>query len=227
MDDLQKEKSFQQVNAWIQEAVSALGAGQLGKARELFLKVTETAPSFADAYYNLGVICDLEKKPDDAIKFYVKTLKYNPKHAECLTNMGAAHSNAGRHGIAIPFLTRAVESNPLLIQPRLNLGITYRHMEQPEKALEALKGAVGVEPRNAYALYLAGCAAQEAGFNTESARFLEQALDIKPTYTDALIVLVDVLLELEMPEHAIEILETFIANNPNNETAKECLRRIR
>lgn len=226
MNESPGEERAQEVNAWIREAVDALRAAELDKARTLFLKVIEAAPAFADAYYNVGVICDLKNDPEQAIRYYAEALKHNPTHAECLTNMGAAHSNATRYSIAIPFLNRAIQSNPSLLQPRLNLGITYRHMEQPDKALDALKDAVRLDSRNAYALYLAGCAAQEAGLHTEAARYLEEALTVKPTYTDALIVLVDALLELELPEDAIRQLETFVRRNPDNEAAKECLRRV-
>lgn len=227
MDETEKEKMFQQANAWVREAVGALKAGQNDKARELFLKVIEIAPAFADAYYNLGVICDMQKNQSEALKYYAAALKYNPTHAQCLTNLGALHSNAGRYTVAIPFFIRAVESDPNLFQPRINLGITYRHMEQPDKALESLKGALSLEPENPYVLYLSGCAAQEAGFHTEAERHLKSALRIRPNYTDALIVLVDVYLEMEDAEQAVRILESFIQNNPDNEPAKDCLRRIR
>lgn len=227
VDDSQQEKLAQEVNGWIREALDALRAGRLDSAKELFLKVTHAAPHFSEAYYNLGVIFDLQKNTDEAIRYYSEALKHNPKHAECLTNLGAAHSNAGRHAIAVPFFNRAIQNNPNLLQPRLNLGITYRNMEQPARALEALKGALTVDPQNPYVLYLAGCAAQESGFHTDAERFLQAALAAKPDYTDALIILVDVLLDLEDPARAVESLESFIRRNPNNETARDCLRRIR
>ena len=227
MDETEKEKMFEQANAWVREAVSALKIGRHDRARELFLKVIEIAPGFADAYYNLGVICDMQKNSADALTYYTATLKYNPDHAQCLTNLGAIHSNAGRYASAVPFFLRAIKSDPNLFQPQINLGITYRHMEQPDKAMEALKGALTLEPENPYALYLAGCAAQESGFHTDAGRYLKSALRIRPNYTDALIVLVDVCLEMEDPEQAVGILEAFLKTNPDNEPAKDCLRRIR
>lgn len=227
MDEKEIDAVARQANTWIREATEAMSMRQFDRARELFLKVIGVAPAFSDAHYNLGVICDLEKNPGQAVKYYEEALKRDPNHARALTNLGAAHSNAGRFKIALPFFHRAIAADPNLIQPRINLGITHRHLEEPGHALEALKGALGIEPGNGYVLYLAGCAAQEAGIHVEAERLLSAALRIRPNYTDALIVLVDVLLELESPERAVEVLETFIRDNPNSEPAAECLRRIK
>ncbi len=227
IDDSGREALHQEVNRWIQNALGALKAGKLGDAKDLFLRVVSRAPAFADGYYNLGVICDLEHEPEQAIRYYTQALKHNAQHAECLTNMGAAHSNAGRYSIAIPFFKRAITSNPNLIQPRVNLGITYRHLEQPAQALETLSAAAQMDPSNAYILYLAGCAAQESGRPTEAERFCKAALHCRPNYTDAALLLVDVLIEMENAEEAVSLLEGFMGQNPNDATAGECLLRIR
>ena len=54
-------------------------SGALEDAADSFLKVTTLEPSFAPAYFNLGLVRLLQREPDDAIEPLAKSLRLQPR----------------------------------------------------------------------------------------------------------------------------------------------------
>ena len=68
-----------------------------------------------------------------------KALLLDPDHVEALTLLAQIHDDAGHHAEALAYLRRLrkLKDDPAVLY---NIGVVYRHMGQPENAVDAMRG---------------------------------------------------------------------------------------
>ena len=92
-------------------AVSHYQAGRLAEAEALLRGIVDVARR-PEWFVNLGVICDEQEKPREAIEAYQQALKLRPEFAEAHNNLGNAHQALGEVDEAMAAYRRALAIAP-------------------------------------------------------------------------------------------------------------------
>jgi adenylate cyclase len=119
----------------------------LARALELAQKAISLDDSNAAAYSVLGWIYGMKRQYDQAIAECERAVFLDPNSADNFHRLGFVLNWAGRAEEAIPYLQNALRLNPLPdVSYFIQLAISYRDSGQYEKAIEAAKKALQLEP---------------------------------------------------------------------------------
>jgi tetratricopeptide (TPR) repeat protein len=126
-------------------------AGDLGQAERYFDKCLELAPDFAEALNYVGYMwAEKGEKLEEARERIQKAVKLEPKNGAYLDSLGWVHFKLNEPQAALERLLEAVR---LLEEPDAtvydHLGDVYAALNQLEKAREAWRKSLEVEPSEA------------------------------------------------------------------------------
>jgi len=113
--------------------------GKYIEAIEIFRKVIEIKPDFADAHANLGVTLKSMGRLEEAKESYKKAIEIEPKNAGRYYNLAITLSDLGMHEEAIENYYRAIDLEPNFIEAKANLGILLFSKNQYEESIKFLK----------------------------------------------------------------------------------------
>ncbi|MCR9193508.1 MAG: sulfotransferase [Hyphomonas sp.] len=137
-----------EIIAELERAYSLQTAGQLAQAESIYLAVLDQDPNNIHALNLLGVVYLLTERPAEATETIARAVAIAPDDPEARTNLGLAHKDMGNLESAENSFRAAIESQPTA--PRLNnLGNVLLEQGRPADAVNALKHAIQLSPRQA------------------------------------------------------------------------------
>jgi len=98
-------------------------SGDSISAVRFYLQTIQLAPSYAPAYYNLGVIYSERGNYVEALKYYETAIKHNGSYVECYCNCGVIHKSQGNLEGAIQYYAKALSINPNFEIARNNMAV--------------------------------------------------------------------------------------------------------
>ena len=124
-----------------------------------------------------------------ALESYLKCVELDGDDALTISYLAEAYERLERYEEAIKYYNKAKELNPELAEPWLGIGIIKELQGFSKEAINFLKHAVEIQAENAnYRLVLAEALFKE-GQVSEAEGHLEIALQLEPSYDDAIIML--------------------------------------
>ena len=118
-------KTVAEADEWLTKGNTAYEAKEFAEAIKCYKKATELDPSFASAYYNLGIIYAAKGMLDESISAYKKVLTIKPGYYAARNNLGAIYIQKGMLDEAISELNQVLAINPDLPNAHYNLGECY------------------------------------------------------------------------------------------------------
>ncbi len=173
------------------EAYSLLGnlyvkQKRLDEARHEFetLAARQTKP--VGAHTVLGMILQMQKKPDEAIKAYGEALRLDPSAPVAANNTAYLYAQRGENLDQALALARAAATR-LPDEPMITdtVGWVYYKKQQPALAVLELEKTVAKAPDNALFKYHLGLAYASAGQQDKARHALEDALRLNPSFEGA------------------------------------------
>jgi tetratricopeptide (TPR) repeat protein len=143
-------------NEAFRQATTALREGHLDEAASGFEAVTRALPTFAGAYFNLGLVREEQGKFDEAVASLKKALALNPRLPGANLFLGIAHYRLNQYEPAAAALRLETKQNPSDAKAWMWLGVTQLAMEQPEDAAVSLDKAAKLAPNDVDTLYHRG-----------------------------------------------------------------------
>lgn len=119
---------------------------EFSKAIQAYQKVIELAPTYIEAYNNLGIIYQMFGDIDKAYEAYRKTTEINPKYEKGYNNLGMVLLLKGAYEEAQEAFQKALTLNSNNIESQINLGILFKGKSQWEKAIESYQKALAIDP---------------------------------------------------------------------------------
>ena len=110
------------------------------------IKLMESHPTYADAYYRLGVIHLGRGKIEQAISSFQQAVDSNPDYTEARIKLGISQGFAGRYDEAETNLSYILEKRPSFADIYYYLGIIHASNKQIFKAVQDLKKAIEINP---------------------------------------------------------------------------------
>jgi len=131
-------------------------AGRLDEAADGFASVTRFAPTFAEAFLNLGLVRSEQGRNEEAITNFEKALLLKPRLHGANLFLGIAEFRLNHAEKAVEALKKETSSYPRDANAWMWLGVAELINEQPELAADALDKAAKLAPNDIDILYHRG-----------------------------------------------------------------------
>ena len=132
-------------------------------AAQEYRKVVSLVPRFAEAYMNLGLVCELQSRLPDAIAAFEKAVQLKPGLVGAQFFLGVDYSKSGNAKAAIPHLEATVHARPNLPDAWSWLASAYQETGRPSRQIETLQAGLRANPDSIDLLYLLGQAYEQRG----------------------------------------------------------------
>ena len=150
------------------------------------IKTMETHPTYADAYYRLGIIQLGQGKIEEAIGNFQKAVDFNPDYTEARMKLGISQTFAGQYDDAEKNLSFILEKRPSFADVHYYLGIIHAGQKQIPAAIQHLEKAVTINPAYKDAILKLGVLyCQQQQYNL-ALNMLERANRLDPADQDLL-----------------------------------------
>ena len=206
---------------------------ELGRHDEA-LAAIETAvqldPDSSMVQSNLGLILAELGRYDEALAAASRAIEIDPKGDNVFLNQSKVLISMGRVVDAEESLRRANQEDPGRFDILQNLGESLRHQNKFEAAVAVFDEALKIMPESALAHAARGTALHKAGRYIDSVSAIERALDLAPELPQAASLLEmsgQALMEVGLPEKALEYFEKALSLDPTLAGAKRGRERVR
>ena len=136
--------------------------------------------------YNIyGAILNDQKKFEEAINYYKKSIKINPDYAEGYNNLGSAYYKLKKFNESISSYSKAIKIKPNFSKALNNLGVTFKEIGKLDESVESYQKAIKINPDYAEAYNNLGVTFKEIGKLDESFENYKKAININPNYVEA------------------------------------------
>jgi tetratricopeptide (TPR) repeat protein len=150
------------------------------------IKLMESHPTYADAFYRLGVIHLGQGKIEQAISSFQQAVDSNPDYTEARIKLGISQGFAGRYDEAEKNLLYILQKRPSFADIYYYLGIIHASNKQIRKAVRDLEKAVAINPAYKDAILKLGVLyCQQQQYNL-ALNMLESASRLDPSDQDLL-----------------------------------------
>lgn len=201
--------------------------GQTKEAVEEFQKTTEISPSYAKAWFNLGVLYY------ENVELTMSSKEVDPLEAELelLENLQSLIADPLEK--AIEMFDKAIAANPKYEKAYFTKGYILADMGKLEESVKTYEKLIEVNPNNANYHFNAGTILYESSKKIEDRSKLERAvthlsnaIKLNPNYKDALMNKACALCDLEQYQEARVVLDALLKKFPEEQSAKTLLQRM-
>jgi eukaryotic-like serine/threonine-protein kinase len=138
-------------------------------------------PESPQANYLIGyLLFENDSDPENAIRYFKRTLELDPRHIESQTALGLALERKKDWSGAVEAHQRAIAINPRLAVPYNNLASTLRAKGDTKGALEAVQKALEIDPALARAHNNHGMLLMDSKDLEGALRHLRKAVELDP-----------------------------------------------
>jgi tetratricopeptide (TPR) repeat protein len=139
-----------------QRATEAMRAGNLDQAGDGFAEVAEHAPTFAEAFLNLGLVREEQSRHEEAIASFQRALQLKPRLRGAGLFLGIAEYRINQLDPSLAALRKETTLSPKDANAWMWLGIVALEKGNGDEAARALDQAAKLAPDNVDVLYHRG-----------------------------------------------------------------------
>ena len=189
-------------------------------------EAVKLVPSDPDNWLRLGALYLRLRQGQHATDVYETGRSLFPTRPEFLLGLGVVEQMQAKFPEAISLFRQVVEAFPRLDAGYLFLAQVQLKAARPAEARETAEKLVRLNPRSAFAEYLAGEAAWAIpGKESEAAPHVQRALELNPRLVEALLLAAKIELRQGDPHKAVAHLKEAIAAEPRVDTGHLLLAR--
>jgi tetratricopeptide (TPR) repeat protein len=144
------------VESLFRQASEAMRQGNLQAAKDGFAEVIRSAPNFAEAYMNLGLVQEEQQQHEEAIVSFQKALQLKPGLRGAHLFWGLAEYRLNRMEPAVSALQKEIALSPNDANAWMWLGIVQIARGDVDGSVSALDKAAKLAPDNVDVLYHRG-----------------------------------------------------------------------
>jgi tetratricopeptide (TPR) repeat protein len=192
----------------------------------LFQRAIDVTSNNYLAYNNLGYYLSGKGQPEQAKKYYLKSLGINPGYPDALNNFGFALAAEGRYAEAIPYYEAALRVSRNQPDIHNNLGNAFSETGHLKEALDEYGLALQINPEHAEANNNLGIALAMQGNLDQAIGHFRLALRTRPNYASAHSNLGNALAAQHKIEGAIREYQSCLRLNPKDPQAHNNLGNV-
>ena len=216
--------TFIKAAAKLKNAVVYESTGKYESALTAIEEALALQTNYVDAWLIKGVINSKLGKCSEALKCYDRIIEIDPQFGDAWRLKAAIYTSTNLHEKAVECSVKAVELDPANLEYRLSLAIALQRLRRFKDALKVYEDAKKQRPTDARIDYYIGLMWGNLADYHKALNSFEQALRLKPDFTDALLGKGIMLTRLNRKEEAKEcadkLLETKKGTSEKQQTAK-------
>ncbi len=189
-----------EARAAYREALERLDGGESEEALRLLEQAVDSAPDYYDALGRLGVEYLTRARYGDARRTLERAHALNPNDSVLLTNLGTLHFQEGQ----------------VLEQSALDASERGVAVGSYEAAAGYLRDAARLDPNSGIIAFYLGSALYKTGAFDEAEERLLTAMDFDPRLDAARLALINVYVQQQRHEAALEQIELYLEANPDS-----------
>jgi tetratricopeptide (TPR) repeat protein len=139
-----------------QLATEAMRAGNLEQAGDGFAEILKHAPTFAEAFLNLGLVREEQGRHQEAIADFQKALQLKPRLRGASLFLGVSEYRTNQLEASVAALRKETSISPKDSNAWMWLGIVALEKGDGDEAVQALDQAAKLAPENVDILYHRG-----------------------------------------------------------------------
>ena len=182
-----------------------------GLALLLYREAARVDPRFPSARYNLGRLLLKQGQVEQGMAEVQEALRLYPEFAEAHEVLGLAYTEQGRLYDAVTHLQQALALHPDLVTAQNHLGRLYRAQGRLDEAIQTFRDLVARHPDIAEARHNLAVAYAHKGLQDLAVEQFTEALRLHPDLHAARLDLATLLLEMQRPHAAIDVLQPLLA----------------
>lgn len=190
------------IDAWMREAYPCHRNGEISKAEELYRRILQEDPEYADALYFLGEIERGRGRPEEAIGLLQRAVRADGANPRFHFGLGCALQSCGRLKEAASSYRRALDLDGGDAEVWNNLGVVEQQSGRVIEAERCYRRALELEGGYAPAHFNLGNLFRGAGRLEDAAVSLRRAVELEPGHAEAWMGLGAALYQLERQEEA-------------------------
>ena len=184
-------------------------------AREAYEKAMHLDPNYVEAFFNFGILMEIEDDLERSLTAFKKTIKLNPNHPGAWHGLGNSYKKQGRLEDSMKAYGEAIRKDPTLLKAKINLSAVFHELGDFEKAIEQCLSVLKIFPSLTEARFNLGSALQESGRYEEAISAYKSALRDDPHNAAAAINIACALQHLESFDDALVAFEKAIEIDPS------------
>src|SRR6266571_721923 len=162
-----------------------VGSEEYAKALPYFEEAVQRNPSYAEAWFEVGVCNGELGRHQEEIAAYQQAIHLKPDYAEAHYNLGGVYGKLGHYREAAAAFQQAIHLKPDYAEAHNNLGGAYGALGHWQEAVTAFQQAIRFKPDYAKAHCNLGGAYGELGRWHEAVTAFQQAIHLKPDFAEA------------------------------------------
>jgi len=182
-----------------------------GLAMLLYREAARVDPQFPSARYNLGRLLLKQGQVEQGMAAVQEALRLYPEFAEAYEVLGLAYTEQGRLHEAVAHLQQALVFQPDLVTACNHLGRLYRAQGRLDEAIQTFRDLVARHPDIAEARHNLAVAYAHKGLQDLAIEQFTEAVRLRPDLHAARLDLATLLLEMQRPHTAIDVLQPLLA----------------
>jgi tetratricopeptide (TPR) repeat protein len=160
--------------------VCAANLGENALAEQLWQHAVELNPTYAQAWFNLGLMHEKAGEFFEAELEYLRAVGFDPTNTDAGAMLARLLVRAGRHEEAEVHLRRILEADPNHVQANTNLGLVLFNRRLFDEAEQHYRRSLSVAPDDVIARVNLGVLLAATDHSKEAEACYVQALNIEP-----------------------------------------------
>jgi predicted TPR repeat methyltransferase len=192
-------------------------------AEDIYSRVLEVAPDFADAVHFSGVLAHQQGRSEQAIALIGRSLELEPNRADWYSNLGIVLRDRMKLDEAAFAFRRAIARDPNHVNAHNNLGVVLRAQGHAVEAEAAYRAAIRVDPDNSDAYTNLGILLNGQKRTHEAVVCFCKVITFRPKHPEARRLLALAHCTLGEVDKAVEVFEEWLKEEPDHPIALHML----
>jgi predicted TPR repeat methyltransferase len=192
-------------------------------ASDIYRRILEVAPDFADALHFAGVLAHQQGERERAVALIERSLELEPDRADWYSNLGIVLRDRLQLDEAVVAFQRAIALDPDHANAHNNLGVVLKARGRLAEAEDAYRAAIRVTPDNSDAYTNLGILLNAQGRTHEAVLCFCKVITFRPKHPEARRLLALAHWTLGELDKAVGVFEEWLKEEPGHPIATHML----
>jgi predicted TPR repeat methyltransferase len=188
-------------------------------ADDIYRRVLEVAPDYAEALHYSGVLAHQQGRSAEAVALIERSLQLEPTRADWHSNLGIVLRDRLKLDEAVVVFQHAIALDPDHTNAHNNLGVVLRAQGKVVEAEAAYRAAIRVNPDNSDAYTNLGILLNAQNRTHEAVVCFCKVITFRPKHPEARRLLALAHCTLGEPDKAVGVFEEWLKEEPDNPIA--------